>query len=151
MAKIETEIIIAAPYDRVRELLADTGLYPQWNPLFPRLNGEMKRGAQVEVAILLPEIKPFTLRVTLEEVHAGERLSWRYAYPLPGIFSWTYRYDLEEIENGRVKFNQISSYAGLLSPLYYWGMKKSLQCGLGELNRAVQRWGERRGISCLKC
>jgi hypothetical protein len=151
MLSLHTEIILDAPLDRVSELLADTSLYPQWHPLFLQVSGEMRGGAAVVVSIALPEIKPFSVRVTIKEYTAGQRLCWRYGYRLPGLFSWTYRYEVEELDRGRVKFVQDSSYAGLLAPLYHLGMKGSLRRGMLELNKAVQRWGERRGISCLKC
>ena len=151
MPKIHTEITIIAPGERVRELLADTMLYPQWNPLFPQLTGRMEVGGQIEVTIALPGIKPFNVRATVREYTAGHHLCWRYGYRLPGLFSWTYCYRVEVTSSGEVKFMQDSIYSGLISPLYHLGMKKPLQQGMSELNKAVQRWGERRGISCLKC
>lgn len=151
MAKIHTEIMIEAPLDRVRELLADTSLYPQWHPLFPQISGGIGVGAAIVVTVVLPEIKPFSVQATIRESTTGSRLCWRYAYRLPVLFSWTYRYEVEELEGGRVKFVQDSTYAGLLAPLYHLGMKRPLQQGMLELNKAVQRWGERRGMSCLKC
>ena len=151
MLNIHTEITLDAPLDRVSELLADTSLYPQWHPLFPQVSGEMRGGAAIVVTVALPGIKPFGVPATIREVTSGRRLCWRYAYRLPGLFSWTYAYEVAELERGRVKFVQDSSYAGLLAPLYHLGMKGSLQQGMLELNKAVQRWGERRGISCLKC
>lgn len=151
MLKIHTEITLDAPLDRVSELLADTSLYPQWHPLFPQVSGEMRGGAVIVVTVALPGIKSFSVPATIREVTNGRRLCWRYAYRLPGLFSWTYAYEVAELERGRVKFVQDSSYAGLLAPLYHLGMKGSLQQGMLELNKAVQRWGERRGISCLKC
>jgi hypothetical protein len=151
MLKIHTEITLDAPLERVRELLADTGLYPQWHPLFPQISGEIGIGKAITVSVALPGIKPFSVRATIREESAGRLLCWRYRYPLPGLFSWTYRYEIVELERERVKFVQDSSYAGLLAPLYYLGMKGPLQVGMAELNKAVLRWGERRGISCLKC
>lgn len=151
MAKIHTEIMIDAPLDRVRELLADTMLYPQWNLLFPQITGKMEVGAEIEVTVALPEIKPFSVRATIQASTAGTRLCWRYGYRLPGLFSWTYAYELEELSGGQLLFVQNSTYSGLLAPLYHLGMKRALQQGLLSLNKALQRWGERRGISCLKC
>lgn len=151
MPAIHTETTIDAPYDRVCELLADTSLYPQWNPLFTQVAGRLEIGVLIEVTVALPEIKPFIVRATIQESDAGRRLSWRYRYPLPGLFSWTYSCAVEEIESGRLKFVQDSSFGGLLAPLYHLGMKNALQVGMVELNKAVLRWGERRGISCLKC
>lgn len=151
MPVIHTEIIIDAPFDRVRELLADTGLYPQWHPLFPLVTGKMEVGEQIEVTVALPEIKDFKVQATIREYSDGRSLCWRYRYRLPGLFSWTYRYEIKVLERERVKFVQDSVYAGLLAPLYHLGMKSGLQRGIAELNKAVQRWGERRGISCLKC
>lgn len=151
MLTIHTEITLDAPLDRVCELLADVSLYPQWNPLFPQVNGEPGVGSALVVTVALPGINPFRVRALIRESTAGHRLCWRYAYPLPGLFSWTYRYEVVELERGRVKFVQDSTYAGLLAPLYYLGMKRPLQEGMLELGKAVQRWGERRGLSCPKC
>ena len=151
MLKIHTEITLDAPLERVSELLADTSLYPQWHPLFPQVSGEMRVGDAIVVTVALPGIKSFSVRATIREAVHGHRLGWRYAYRLPGLFSWTYAYEIAELERGRVRFVQDSTYAGLLAPLYYLGMKRPLQQGMLELNKAVQRWGERRGLSCLKC
>lgn len=151
MLTLHTEITLDAPFDRVSDLLADTRLYPQWNPLFPQVSGEIGVGKGIDVSLALPDIKPFNVRATIREESAGHLLCWRYRYPLPGLFSWTYRYEVIELEDGRVKFVQDSAYAGLLAPLYYLGMNGPLRRGMAELNKAVQRWGERRGISCLKC
>jgi hypothetical protein len=151
MLNLHTEIILDAPSDRVRDLLADTSLYPQWHPLFPQVSGEMRVGSAIVVTVALPEIKPFAVRATIRDSTVGSRLCWRYGYRLPGLFSWTYAYEVTELEGGRVKFVQDSCYSGLLAPLYHLGMKGALQRGMLELNKAVQRWGESRGISCLKC
>ena len=151
MPEIHTEITIDAPPERVRELLADTALYPQWHPLFPQVSGALSVGAVIEVTVALPEIKPFSVRATVEKYTAGSELRWRHAYRFPGLFSWRYSYELQIITSAQVKFVQHSVYAGLLGALYHLGMKKLLERGMAELNKAVQRWGERRGISCLKC
>lgn len=151
MFSIHTEITIDAPFERVSDLLADTSLYRQWNPLFTTVVGVMEAGSRLSVDVALPEIKPFSVRATIREIVRGSRLCWRYGYPLPGLFSWTYAYELKAGENGQQRFTQKSSYGGILAPLYYVAMKKQLERGMLELNRSVQRWGERRGISCLKC
>lgn len=151
MLRIKTETIIEAPLDRVCELLNDTTLYPQWNPFFSQVAGRLEVGAALDVTVALPGIKPFTVRTAVREYSAAGRLRWRYSYPLPGLFSWTYGYEVRELERGRLMFVQESVYAGILAPLYHLGLKKALQTGMAEFSKAMQRWGERRGISCLKC
>jgi len=83
MSEVRTEITIEAPVERIRELLADFGLYPHWmEPVVPL---------------------------------------------------------------------QSSEFGGILAPLFDLGLRASVAGGMGQMNEAIRRWGEKGNIQCLRC
>jgi uncharacterized protein YndB with AHSA1/START domain len=47
MIRIETAVSIAAPPERVWDVLTDFGAFPEWNPLVLRAEGEARAGARL--------------------------------------------------------------------------------------------------------
>lgn len=151
MNEIRSEIVLEAPVERIWELLADCSLYPQWNPLFPRVTGQFKPCEQVELAVKLPEIGLFTIQSTIQEYEARTKLCWQHRSRFPGLYSWSYCCTLKSLESNRVEFSQRSTFGGLLAPLLQFGMGKMVSQGLAAMNSALKRWGEKGNIQCLKC
>ena len=51
--RIHTEIDIDAPADRVWAILTDFASYPSWNPMIPRLSGQLSVGARLDFKLNL--------------------------------------------------------------------------------------------------
>jgi hypothetical protein len=150
MNEVRTEITIEAPVERIWELLADFDLYPHWNPLFQRATGRLNDGEQLELVVTLPEIPPFVVSPVLLAVEPGSGFCWQHTL-LFGAFTWKYCVELEILAPDRLKFVQSSRFGGILAPFFKLGLGTSVAGGLGQMNQAIRRWGEKGNIQCLKC
>lgn len=151
MHEIKTELTLAAPVDRIWELLTDCPLYPQWNPLFPRAAGRLETGGRLEIQVKLPGMEPFTITPEVVSVEAPSCVCWRHTLLFAGLFSWRYCFELEASAAEQVSFVQRSTFGGVLAPLFTLALGALLKDSLAELNRAVKRWGEKGNVRCLKC
>jgi len=151
MSEVRTEITIEAPVERIWELLTDFGLYPHWNPLFQRATGRMHAGEQLELVVSLPEIGPFVVRPKMLAVEPEARFCWQHTLLFAGIFTWKYCAELEILAPNRLKYIQSSEFGGILAPLFNLGLRASVAGGLGQMNEAIRRWGEKGNIQCLRC
>lgn len=62
MRELRREIEIEASPQRVWEILTDFPAYAEWNPFIPRVIGEPKVGARLEVRIEPPNGRGMTFR-----------------------------------------------------------------------------------------
>jgi demethylmenaquinone methyltransferase / 2-methoxy-6-polyprenyl-1,4-benzoquinol methylase len=111
------EIEIAAPAQRVWEILTDFAAYREWNPFMPWLDGEVRVGARLRTSLVVagaPTLRP-RLRVT--RVDAGRELRWVGRGPLVRG-ERTMR--IQPLDGGRVRFAQRTECTGAITPLLGW-------------------------------
>lgn len=151
MSELRTEITLAAPAERIWELLTDCALYAQWNPLFRNGAGRMQRGERLTLHVHLPHIEPFTITPTVLAATDRTGFRWRQIWLWHALFRWDYDVELEASSPERLIFRQRSRFSGLLAPLFTLGLGGAVRNGLEELNAAVRRWGEKGNVQCLRC
>ncbi|HJV34511.1 SRPBCC domain-containing protein [Geomonas sp.] len=151
MTELRTEIALKAPAERLWELLSDFTLYPQWNPLIVQAQGEATEGTRLEMTVQLPAIPPFPIKPTLLCADPQCRLLWRHSLAFPALMCWSYGLELEQLDQGRLKLVQKSTFGGLLGPLFTFALRRSVEQGMSEFNKAVARWGEQGNVRCLRC
>lgn len=151
MKEIRTEKTLVAPVGRIWELLSDFDLYPQWNPLFVKIGGPMVAGASFDLLVHLPGMDPFPIRPKLLAVEPESRFCWQSMLFFKGLLTWTFSCQLEVQAPDRLILVQRSEFKGLLAPLFSFGMAAAVTAGMEQLNQAVQRWGEKGNVRCLKC
>lgn len=120
MAKlqIETTITIDAPIEVVWAEFANTAAYPDWNPLFQKLEGEWIVGQKLDAVIDGMGFKP---KVLVSDLH--QELTWRGRVLLPGLFDGTHSFVFTDNGNGTTTLVHKESFRGILVPL----MKKKLE------------------------
>ena len=148
MRILSKEIRLAAPAERVWELLSDLVLYPQWNPLFVKGEGTLSPNEGVELVVQLPNMAPFTIQPKVLTVEPHSTLSWQHKIISKGLLSWTYCYRLDPISCDRVRFIQTSQFDGCLGPLFNFALTVSLNEGMEQMGQAVKQWGE-KGTSAV--
>jgi len=115
--QLVAEIEIAAPAQRVWEILTDVAAYREWNPFMPRLDGEVRVGARLRARLVIagaPTLRP-RLRVT--RVDPGRELAWVGRGPLVRG-ERTMR--IEPLDARRVRFAQRTEFTGPITPLLGW-------------------------------
>ena len=151
MAEIRTEITLDSPIDRIWQLLSDHALYKEWNSLFQKATGGLSTGEQLELVVHLPTMSPFIITPKVVMVKPLSGFCWQHKLYSAWLFNWKYCSELVLLAPDRLKFIQRSVFGGILGPLFNIGMKTSVAEGLGKLNLATHRWGEKGNIQCLRC
>jgi hypothetical protein len=119
MAERRTSISqhIAAPAQRVWQLLADIGAWGDWNPTIVAIEGESRPGTTVNLVSTLAPKRTFKLSV--DEVAPPERMVWSDGMPF-GLFTGTRTYTVEPSDgtNGEgCTFHMVEEYTGPLAGL----------------------------------
>ncbi|WP_224982416.1 SRPBCC domain-containing protein [Geomonas agri] len=150
MKPFHTEIVLQTTSARVWELLSDFSLYPQWNPLFPKVTGPGTAGERHEVTVHLPGIDPFTVQATLCDKGEGG-VSWHTAFLGRPMLAWTFSCRIEPVAPERLKIRLDSEFCGILAPLFRFAFAKSMEEGMEQLSQALRRWGEKGNVRCMRC
>ena len=150
MKPFHCETVLQTTTDRVWDLLSDFSLYPQWNPLFPKITGSGAAGDRHELVIHLPGIDPFNVPATLERNTEGT-LAWRSAFLGRPLLAWTFSCRIEAESPERLKVRLDWKFSGVLAPLFRFALGRPMQEGMEQLNQALHRWGEEGNVRCMRC
>src|SRR5215218_1588719 len=133
--------IDASPAAVWREL-ADTGAYGHWNPFVRRLDGELAENERLEVEITPPEGRAMTFRPTVLAAKPGRELRWRGHLLVPGLFDGEHSFEIQPLEDDRVRFIQREAFKGLLVPLFAQSLESNTRRGFEEMNHALKERAE---------
>ena len=141
---IHTEIDIAAPAERVWEILTDFDDYPQWNPMIPRMRGELVVGAPLRFAITVNRRVNVPITAELVTAEAPHELRWvgpGYS-PLRRVLSGSHYFVIEPIDDEHVRFSHGEDFTGLMLLGRWRRVEKALTPIYNALNRAIKRRAE---------
>lgn len=116
--------------------------YPQWNPFLTRANGTARRGERLTIRMQPVGGRGMTFRPTILEADPGRRLRWLGHLLLPGIFDGEHSFDVEPLDEGRVRLVQHEVYRGLLVPLMARSLDRHTLPALEQINQALKRRAE---------
>jgi uncharacterized protein YndB with AHSA1/START domain len=146
MIRIETSVSIAAPPERVWDVLTDFGAFPDWNPLVLRAAVEARVGARLRLLIAQPDGSGVRRRLSarIDEWRPGERLGWTGG-PWP-IFRGHHWFDLTPQDGGT-----LLRHGETMSGLYPWLSRRTIGArfrpGYEAMNEALVRRLEELGAS----
>src|SRR5689334_7687983 len=98
--RVSHTIEIDATPAEVWAILTDTALFPTWNPFIRRLEGELRPGTRLSVAIHPPGRRSSTFRPTVLAAEPGRELRWLGPVLIPGIFDGEHSFHLERVPTG---------------------------------------------------
>ena len=141
MRELRAEIEIAAPPERVWQVLSDFGAYPEWNPFIRSIVGDAEVGSRLSVRIEPPGARGMTFKPTVRAVAPSRELRWLGRLLIPGLFDGEHRLAIEPLDGGRSKFVQSERFSGLLVGLFAKTVAAT-ERGFGEMNVALKRRAE---------
>ena len=145
MREIHTEIEIAAPPERVWQVLTDIGSYAQWNPFVTRASGELRVGGRLEIFVQIPDGSGMKFTPTVLKVEPARELRWLGTLPLPGLVNGEHIFRLEPAGPGRTRFLHGERFTGLLVPvLGLLGILRKTERGYVLMNEALKARVEAR-------
>ncbi len=138
---VRAEIEIAAPVERVREILGDLSAYPEWNPFTPRVESSLRVGDPVHLHVRL----------------VGERLTHRVEYVTavePRKLCWSMKMGgrfllaaercqvLTPLEDGRTRYVTEDRFRGVLTPFVMLLLGAAMQRGFDDCAQALKKRAE---------
>jgi hypothetical protein len=135
---INTRIVINAPADKVRAIVADYGAYPSWNPFVVKVDGDMSAGHDVRVTVHPVGQAEITGTGHVLASDAG-RIAWSGHLGLPGVFSGVHTFLIEADGPNRTVFSNNEKMQGL-SVLFY--DFKPTEAAFVAMNQALKQRAE---------
>jgi hypothetical protein len=114
--EISSEIEIDATPEDVWAALTDFARYHEWNPGFEKAEGRAAVGETLHLTFAKQGGKGMKMHPTVLAADPGRELRWLGRLWLPGIFDGEHRFEIQEIEPGRVRFVQAERFSGVLVP-----------------------------------
>jgi hypothetical protein len=111
--EIRTEIEIAAPPERVWEVLTDLKGWDDWNP-FIKAAGRPEAGTRLLVEITPPGLSTMKFSPTVLVAEAPRRFEWLGRVLFPGLFDGHHAFHLEPAGEGRTLLKHFETFRGLL-------------------------------------
>lgn len=115
-ASLKTSTDIAAPAERVWDVLRDLEGYAEWNPFLSHVNGTLKQGQKITLTMRPVGASSREFSPTVVEVSDGRQITWRGRLGLPGLFDGTHHLVIVPIDSNHVTFVQEENFSGMLVP-----------------------------------
>jgi hypothetical protein len=144
MHRIETQIEINAPAERVWSLLMDFPSYPRWNPFIRSIEGNPMVGQSLNVLIQPPGSRAMRFRPIVLKVEPNREFRWKGKLLVPGLFDGEHYFKLEPKPRGGLVFRQGEMFSGLLVPLLRRSLDGATRQGFIAMNEALRREAEKK-------
>lgn len=143
MNPLRSAVEVAAPADRVWEVLTDWEAFPDWNPFIVGAEGNPVVGRRIRIRLRIGgRVMPLRPRVTL--VEAPRELRWLARLGLPGVFDVDRRFRIVPTGGQRCRFEQYEHATGLLAPVLMALLGRPILAGYRAHERALVARAEGR-------
>jgi hypothetical protein len=136
MRTLDASIDIAAPPERVWQVISDLPSYVLWNPFIVRAGGELALGGRLRVTIVAPGHRPVTFKPRILELEPGRSVTWLGRTLLPGLFDGHHTLSVTATTDG-TRFRTREEVSGALVPLL-GGIMRDSQRGFEAMASAVK-------------
>jgi hypothetical protein len=140
--RIETNIDIGAPAERVWCLLTDFAGMAAWNPFIKSISGDLTPGSRLSVQIAAPGKAGMRFKPIVVSVRPLRELRWLGHLLLPGIFDGEHYFLLVPLGD-RVRFTQGERFSGILVGLLR-GTLAATEDGFKAMNAALKERAEKQ-------
>ena len=114
MTEYGTTVTIAAPPERVWEILTDGENFARWNSTVVSLEGSIAEGETIALVSTVNPKRTFKLKVS--QVDAPTSMVWSDGMPM-GLFAGVRTFTLGPTDDGGTEFSMREAYSGLLAGL----------------------------------
>lgn len=137
MRQIRSQVDIAAPAQRVWDVLTGFSAFPAWNPFIREAHGALRPGARLAITLRLGR-RHISFRPVLTVVDEPRELRWLVRQRVPGLFEVDRRFLLEPLDGAGCRFVQSESASGIFSPLLMLWMGGRILRGYEAFNVAIK-------------
>ena len=134
--QLRTEIDIAAPPDKIWDVLTDFRAYPQWNPFIVSITGEPVVGQRLNVLLSPPQQSEMRFKPVVLRADPGEEFRWRGVFGFRWLLTGEHFFRLEQREPRVTRFTHGEDFSG-------WGVRfvpmTSTTRGFVFMNQALKK------------
>jgi hypothetical protein len=146
MSAPHASIEIAAPAQRVWEVLAALPLYPAWAPFTVAIDGALALGGQVTVHVEMTPGAALRLQpMTVTDVSPPARLAWTMTLLAPLLLHAEREQRVEGLSASACRYSTTDRMSGLLAPLVLALYGGSVASGLQRFAAALKARAEAQG------
>jgi hypothetical protein len=116
--KIETNIIIHHPIEKIWNKLTDFESYHEWNPFIQKIVGPQVVGEKLEIDIVPPGGKKSTFRPVLITFDKNKEMRWVGSLGSSWIFRGEHYFILEKIDENETSLIHGEVFSGALIPIF---------------------------------
>jgi hypothetical protein len=144
--QLRTEIEINASSEKVWRILTDFADYPHWNPFIKSIKGKLEAGERLEVFIKPSGAKGMTFKPTILTVENEKELRWRGKLFVSRLFDGEHIFQIETLDEKRVKFIQSENFKGLLVGFLAKSLDTDTLREFKEMNEALKNQAEKTNV-----
>ncbi|MEU5878399.1 SRPBCC domain-containing protein [Spirillospora sp. NPDC047279] len=115
--EVRTSVEIAAPADKVWQVLTDFQSYPEWNPFIVSVQGTARQGTRLDNTLRGSDGGTMNFRPRVLKADPGRELRWIGRTWVPGIVDGEHYFLIEPAGNGTVRLTQGERFSGALVPV----------------------------------
>ena len=138
MKENRNEIEIQSTPERVWEVLTDLDKYPEWNPLLRQAEGELAVGEKINLTAN-SGTNDMNFLCTVTEVEPKRLFSWKFHVMLPFLFRGEHFFQIEPVDEHRVRFIDREVFHGLLVPLQAKNLESNAKPAMIAMGEALKR------------
>ena len=140
--KIEHRIGIQAPPEAIWAVISDLRSWSAWNPLYPRAEGSVRIGEELDLDLALPGRRLQTIRPRVLDWIPNEQIHWRLS-AIGGLVRTTRFLEIEKLSETGCIFANGEVFAGPLGPLAVRSLRQAIRSGFAAMSQAVKERVER--------
>ena len=147
--RIEDRVGIQAPAEVIWEIIFDLASWHEWNPTYPRAEGEIRIGNVLTFDLALPGQAKQEIKAKVLEWVPNEQLHWRLKM-LGGLVSNTRYVEIEQLAEESCIVSNGELFGGFLGPKIAQRMGRKVWRGFEAMSLALKaeaetRWREGKG------
>ena len=141
-ANISATIEIAAPPEQVWAVLADLASYPEWNPVYREVSGQLTPGNKITIHSTQP-VTGHTMTVKVKVLTAEPAAELRWVSSVLGLMTSEHSFILSPTSGG-TRLVQTQTYRGMFTRFPPKTISR-IQASFEAINQAVRQRAEDRG------
>jgi hypothetical protein len=143
--RIETQIAIEAPPERVWAVVADFPRYPEWNPFILEVDGVVREGSSARYRFEFPKGVRIWAMAKILRYAPGDELLWEAHLLSRTVFNGAHHFKVRPGEDGGTEFLHGELFSGFLSPVAWPLVRLAGPRIYNSLNIALKRRVEAQG------
>jgi len=134
---VEHRIGVQAPAEIVWEVISDFAAWKEWNPIHPRMEGELRIGTTLVVDVTVGDGPPTTIRPVVQDWVPYEQLHWR-SKRLRGFVTAIRYIEIDKKGDQNAIFSNGELFMGPLVRFVSRGERRRLRAAYTRMGEAVR-------------